>query len=247
MQKIIFALLSLLLLSACKRNDFVLSTQHKYDKIDSTTVENTAMRDSISLYKKKVDAEMSTVIAYSPEALTKKQPESTLGNYIADAVHAQAEKYGKISADLTVLNHGGLRIDALPKGDWTRGNIFELLPFDNMVVIVEMKGTAVNQLLQHIAAKEGWPVSRHLRMEIKAGKAQNGKISGATIDENKTYRVVTNDYLANGGDNCTFFVGCPQRETGKFIRDAVIEYLEAQNKEKQAIKAEIEGRIRRLD
>ncbi len=197
--------------------------------------------------KKKVDAEMNTVIAHCPQALTKKQPESTLGNYISDAVHAQAEKYGKISADLTVLNHGGLRIDALPKGDWTRGNIFELLPFDNMVVIVEMKGTAVKQLLQHIAAKEGWPVSRHLRMEIKDGKAQNGMISGAPIDENKTYRVVTNDYLANGGDNCTFFVGCPQRETGKFIRDAIIEYIEAQNIEKQEIKAEIEGRIRRLD
>jgi 2',3'-cyclic-nucleotide 2'-phosphodiesterase (5'-nucleotidase family) len=233
--------------SACQKNHFIVSTAVAYDSLNSSKSEKKAISDSIGQYKQKVDAEMNAVIGTAAQALTKQQPESDLGNFVADAVHAQAELYSKTTADLTVLNHGGLRVDGLPKGDWTRGNIFELLPFDNMVVIVEIKGAQVNQLLAHIVKKEGWPVSRHLRMEISAGAVKSATINGQVIDEAKTYKVVTNDYLANGGDNCLFFAGQTQIETGVFIRDAVIEYIQAKTAKKEAIEAKVEGRLRRLD
>jgi 2',3'-cyclic-nucleotide 2'-phosphodiesterase (5'-nucleotidase family) len=233
--------------SACQKNHFVVSTVAAYDSLNINKSEKKAISDSISSYKQKVDAEMNAVIGVATQALSKQQPESDLGNFVADAVHAQAELYSKKTADLTVVNYGGLRVDGLPKGNWTRGNIFELLPFDNMVVIVEIKGVQVKELLAHIVKKEGWPVSQHLRMEMSGGAVKLATINGENIDDNKSYKIATNDYLANGGDNCTFFAGQPQIETGVFIRDAVIEYIQAKTAKKEVIGAKVEGRIRRLD
>ncbi len=233
--------------AACgEQRAFVLSTKNERLIVDSSRVATSTVSDSVVFYKTRVDAAMSTVIGQAPAALTKAQPESALGNFVADALHAQAEKYTGKPADLTVFNHGGLRIDALPAGDWTRGKIFELLPFDNTLIVVTMTGEQVEKMMQHIALKEGWPVSHHLRLSIAGGKADvaGARISGKPIDKSRLYRVVTNDYLANGGDNCTFFAEAKQEATGKFIRDAVIDYIDAATKNKQPLEAKVEGRVR---
>lgn len=232
---------------ACREKQaFVLSTKNERIVVDSTRGMAAAVSDSVVQYKSRVDGAMTRVIGRAPQALTKMQPESALGNFVADALHVQAEKYTGKPADMTVFNHGGLRIDALPAGDWTIGKIFELLPFDNTLIVVTMSGEQVEQMLQHIALKEGWPVSKHVRVSIAGGKADlaAARISGEPIDKKRVYRVVTNDYLANGGDNCTFFAQARQEATGKFIREAVIDYIEEATRNNQPLEAKVEGRVR---
>ena len=193
---------------------------------------------SLQPYKKQLDSEMQKVIGRAPEALDKRQPECTLGNWMADALAERAHKLfpGK-SVDLVVLNHGGIRVPALPQGDIRKQNIFELAPFDNTLVHLEVTGAVLLELLQHIRSKGGWPVSAGLSMNLQG--ELNAKIGGKRIEPDSRYGLVTNDYLADGGDNCAFLVKQPRIETGKLIRDLLIEHILAYPE----LKARVEGRI----
>lgn len=196
--------------------------------------------NAIMPYKKQIDTEMSVVICQSAVQMNKAQPESTMGNWACDAIAQKTAEYTGKTVDFAILNYGGLRVLSLPQGNLTKGNIFEVMPFDNLMVAVEMKGATLQQLFDHLAAKDGWPVSAAVRMTITKGKkAANISINGKTIDPDKTYVVATIDYIANGGDNCTFFANKPRTETGKFLRDAVIEYCAAA----KTIEPKIEGRV----
>ena len=81
-------------------------------------------------------------------------------------------------------------------------------------------------------------------MKLNAkGEVLDVKIMGQAIDANKTYKIATIDYLANGGDNCAFFAGKTRIETGRFLRDAVIEYVENLTAQGLLVNAKKEGRI----
>lgn len=206
--------------------------------------EDSTLRAAIQPYKKQLESEMATVICQSAAELTKQQPESTMGNWAADAVAKKAADYSGLAIDFGVLNYGGLRVGSLPKGNITKGHIFELMPFDNLVVIIEMKGSELPVLFDHIAAKGGWPVSSGVQFKINADKkAEAIVIQGKAIQPDKIYTIATNDYVANGGDNCSFFVQQKHHDTGKFLRDAIIEYCQALQQQGKAIEATVEGRI----
>ncbi len=230
--------------SSCSYTHLV-SEGGQYYAIEEVKLEEKAIQSTIAPYKSQLEAEMSTVIGICEMTLTKEQPESSLGNWCADAVLAQAQHYTGLSVDFAVLNYGGLRIPSLPKGNISKGKIFELMPFDNMIVVLEMKGSELPQLFEHLAQKGGWPVSAAIRMEIDDEFAvHNLKIEGEKIDPERIYRIATIDYLANGGDKCSFFKKLKRHETGQFMRTAVIEYVEQLTQKGQKIKAIKEGRIR---
>jgi 2',3'-cyclic-nucleotide 2'-phosphodiesterase (5'-nucleotidase family) len=119
-----------------------------------------------------------------------------------------------------------------PKGDVTVGKIYELMPFDNIMFIVEMKGSHVQELFDKMAESGGWPVSRNVYFEIAYGKAKNIKIKNLALDNEKMYNVALPDYLANGGDNMIFLKGLKTNNTGALIRDMVINHLRDQQAEK---------------
>lgn len=240
-----YSLLLLLLLSlnACSYTHLV-SEKGQYYPLEEQKDEKTEVKTTIDPYKAQLDAEMNSIIGQNAATLTKEQPESSLGNWCADAVLAQTQLYTGLSIDFAILNYGGLRIPSLPQGAITKGKIFELMPFDNMLVAIEMKGSELMQIFEHIAQKGGWPVSASIRMEFDDEFAVKSiRIEGAKIDPNKTYQVATIDYLANGGDKCSFFKGKKRTETGKFMRTAMIEYIQDLDKKSLKISARKEGRI----
>src|SRR5690606_11149141 len=98
------------------------------------------------------------VIGRTDIPLTKAQPESTLGNFVADAQMIVAKKLdNKVVA--SVVNYGGIRLNYIAPGELTKGKIFELMPFDNMLTIVEVPGEVLKQFCNHMAKYRGWPVS----------------------------------------------------------------------------------------
>lgn len=234
----------LILLSfSCYRNHYI-GNSVQYYSIAKERQSDRAISNTIAPYKRQLDSEMNRIIGKNDVLLTKEQPESSLGNWAADAIHAQCELYSNANADFAILNYGGLRISSIPQGDITKGKVFELMPFDNMLVVVNMKGDEIKAVFEHAAAKGGWPVSSAIRMKMSAnGQLLAVKINGQDIDNNKTYKVATIDYLANGGDNCTFFVGKTRTETGRFMRDAAIEYIEKLSEKGTSIKSVKEGRV----
>lgn len=227
-------------LMACRSQMHFCKTTSNNQGISEVAEQDSSIVAFIAPYKEQLAEEMNAPIGTVAVTLTKAQPESTLGNWAADVVQAQAEQYSKQQVDFTVLNYGGLRIPSLPKGDLPKGKIYELMPFDNYIVLVKMKGSELDALFNHIATKGGWPVSGAVRLMIEQGKATQCLINSEKIEADKEYYVATNDYLAKGGDQCSFFVDKEKIKTGVLIRDAMLEYIK---KNEAPINATIEGRI----
>ena len=205
-----------------------------------------ALIDSTAMpYRQKVEQEMNVNIGSVEAVLKKEQPESNLGNWACDAVLEQTELYTGKEIDFAVLNYGGLRIGSIAAGNISKGKIFELMPFDNSLVIVELSGQELPLLFIHMITKGGWPISSNLKLVgDKEGNIKSVSIKGLTlIDPDKIYRIATIDYLANGGDNCSFFIGKNQIETAVFLRDAMIENIEKKHKSGQKINASKDGRF----
>jgi len=143
--------------------------------------------------------------------------------------------------EICLLNYGGLRYP-LPKGPLTVGNVFQLMPFENEMVILELSGNQIDSLFRYIIASEGQPVAGC--KIIKKHKDYQAFINEKPFEISKNYIVVTSDYLADGGDKMSFFKNpITYYRTGILIRDAMIEYIKEFQKENKTLKPNTEERI----
>lgn len=220
----------------------VETTVMKIDSVFVVKEDTTALR-IIQPYKIKVDSEMKEILGYSEHAMIKDNPEGVLNNFVADIVLKKAnDYYTAAKVDFCLLNSGGLRT-ALPKGAITRGKIFELMPFENMLIVVTLSGTDTRRMFDFIAKKGGMPISG-FTMGMNDTSAVNILINGEPFDNTKEYRVVTSDYLANGGDDITFFANPVKFEnTGIKVRDAIIEYMKEETAKGNTYKAKLDKRL----
>ncbi|MEO8149506.1 MAG: 5'-nucleotidase [Bacteroidia bacterium] len=222
-----FLLLSLVvaLFISCNSVGTVTKTETKQYALGKTTVIDSSTNKTIAPYRDELSLTMDKVIGETDVALEKGQPEGKLGNFVADLALQQGNKNyfpaDNKKADFVFLNNGGLRAP-LPQGEITVGKVFELLPFENELIVVTLKGTTVNQLINFIIDKGGMPVS-NIKITIKDKKAIAVKINGNDFDSTQTYKVITSDYLANGGDNLKMMSDAISKETlGLKLRDAIL-------------------------
>lgn len=185
---------------------------------------------------------MNAVIATLAVDLEKKQPEGTLGNIMADAMKVMAEKYYGTQVDAAFMNYGGIRLPIVKAGIITKGKVFELMPFDNIIILQKLPGNVFKNFLDHIASRGGWPVAG-LTMEIKNGKAENVLINGKAFDINAVYTVANSDYVANGGDKADMLRSVPQINNGSLFRDALIEYFTSFTKAGKQITVTTQNRV----
>jgi len=224
-----FLFLALLLETSCKTaylKDFQ-ATEIKIN--DSLSGQNQAVADFIKIYRDSIDKEMNIVIATNDHTASKAQPDSELGNLLADAMLEMSKKYTKEQIDLSVINYGGIRLPQLPSGDIKIGTVYELMPFDNIIVILTIDGKNLKALFDKMTEIGGWPISG-ATYNIKNGKAENIQLNALPLDENKSYKLSISDYLANGGDKLDMLKSLPQFNTGILLRDAFIDYFKEQKK-----------------
>lgn len=183
---------------------------------------------------------MNEVLAVSTTSLERGLPESKLGNFYRMHVCLSCKRKN-MQADFAVFNTGGLR-RPLPSGNITRGDVFELMPFENTLVILSMNGGDVKKLVNFIATKGGAPVSG-IQLRIQDSVATNVFINNVALDTTKIYRVLTSDYLANGGDAFPFVTDKNWDAVNLKVRDALIEYLISQTKAGKKINVDLDGRI----
>ncbi len=244
---VISAQLASALLISCKPVYNIQKTEDKEYVLSDTS--NTSIDSSIYSmilpYKEKVEGTMNAVIAETETALEKGNPESKLGNFVADACLSESAKIYYPSdgrqSDFSFFNNGGLR-KALPKGKIILGDVFELMPFENQLVVLTLNGELVKKIFNFIASKDGAPISG-ARFEIKNHEAINITINNLPLDITKTYKALTSDYLANGGDSFDFLVGIPRENANLKLRDALIQSLRTTNKEGKKISVNLDGRI----
>jgi len=215
----------LISVSSCSKQVYTADIDTSYYRVNYKNKSDKDLDKLIAPYKSQLDAQMNEVIAINPEAMSKSRPSSVLGNWFSDALLEEASKIYGVDIDMAMQNYGGIRIPALSKGDVTVGKIYELMPFDNKLVLLELDGPTTKMLFDRIAAKGGWPISHTLSMNIDGEKATNIKIKGEDFDVNKSYTVALADYIANGGDGCFFLEGGKRTDNDLLIRDIIIDHL----------------------
>ncbi len=243
-QIVLISFISTLFCTSRTKHFHIADTKINYNQIEPSTPESDQDIDEfISPYRETMNEEMTLVIGQMPEDLVKSKPNSNMGNWFTDAMLDQANKTNAYQIDFAVQNYGGLRLPSVPAGPLTKGKIYELMPFDNMLVVLKLDSDRCQKLLNKIASSGGWPVSKNLSFRIEDGVAKDVKIHGELLDSNKTYRVALPDYIANGGDNCDFLIDVPQDNSGAFIREIIIEYLEDLSSSGQIIEIDNTKRI----
>ena len=231
---------------SCKISYQGESMKYETYKISDSLQKDSSLIHFLKPYSKDVDKIMNGVVGIADISLDKKLPEGTLGNFMVDAMFFMGqEKYG-IKADAAFLNHGGIRLNQLPAGDVTTGKIFELMPFDNLLIIQKLKGDVLQQFLDLVAGNGGWPVAG-ISMQIKNQKAVNVKIAGQPIDPDKEYITVNSDFVANGGDNAIMLKPIPQISNGYLVRDALFDYIKKLKSQGKNIQAKIENRVSHVE
>ncbi|GAB5555461.1 MAG: 5'-nucleotidase [Saprospiraceae bacterium] len=234
----------LIVCSSCKVNHFVRVDSESYPVENSLNVpEDSAVLALVSPYRRQLEQGMNQIIgsiAMDLEEATGNQTESLLGNFVAEAFQVKAVDYTKGKVDFSVVNSGGLRISMLPKGPIKKSLIYELLPFENILVILELDGATVRTFVNHMRDSGVWPVSEGLYYQITQSGVGEIRINGALLEADKVYHVAMPDYIANGGGDSDFLIDIPQLSTQKLLRDVVIEFIQ---ESPGPVGAEITGRI----
>lgn len=231
-------------LSACQSGYHLTNRTATRIGVDSVTASaDSSVANFLKPYRQGLDKTMNEVLTRSTAGIDKAQPEGPLNDLLTDALLQQASKrYGK-PIDCSHLNYGGIR-NNLPAGNITTGSIFEVMPFDNQLVILTLKGDMLLQMLNHFANGNKLVIGG-LRAKIHNEQVQSVQFTnGRTLQPNETYTVAMSDYVAEGGDNAGFLKNPVKRENINYlIRDALIDYFREQGKSGQPITPTSDGRI----
>jgi 2',3'-cyclic-nucleotide 2'-phosphodiesterase (5'-nucleotidase family) len=227
---------------SCHTSYQASTLQYKTYRVNDKEKQDAALLQLLKPYSDSVNNSMNDVVGMADITLEKKQPESTLGNFMADAFFTMAREKYKMEIDAAFMNYGGIRLNQLPAGSITRGKIFELMPFDNMLVLQKLKGDVLQQFLDLAAAKGGIPVAG-ITMQIRDKKAVNILIGGKPLDPSATYITANSDFIANGGDNADMLRSVPQITNGYLVRDALFDYIRWLKAKGKNISAIIENRV----
>ena len=202
-----------------------------------------AMSKIMLAYKIRLDQVVNRPIGTSAMYMESKAPESLLSNFLADQLWLKAAEFCPEGVDLSIINLGGIRAP-MPAGPLTVGDIYRIMPFENEMVVLELKAVDLLAILTKIAGDGGEGVS-NIRMEVQDGKIASLFIGGKPFDETRTYWVATMDYLADGNSGMTPFKNAVKRtDTHLKMRDAYISQIEKLTAQGKAVTSELDGRIR---
>lgn len=182
------------------------------------------MSATIAPYKAQLDDRMTRPLATVATPLTKGAPESSLGNWAADLLDAAARAtFPDRPIAFTSMNQGGMRVQEIGTGPLLVSEIYELMPFDNELVLLELTGAELTEYVNHIANSGGWPVSGQLSVRRQGGQL-SVRLSGQPVDPAAAYVIALPDYVAGGGSGARMLVGKPPVKSGLLVRDLLIEY-----------------------
>jgi 2',3'-cyclic-nucleotide 2'-phosphodiesterase (5'-nucleotidase family) len=207
--------------------------------IDSTITPDSTIAAYLEPYRKHVNEQMDRVIGNSSGVFTKNKPEGTLGNLVADAVRAEASLLMGKNIDISVITNSSIKY-LLPKGNITMRMVYDIMPYNNKLVILKLIGRQIQNMANEIARSGGEPVSG-IRMNIKDGKATDILIGRHILNDQQIYTVATNDYMANGGGNIAALWDPVSRYNKQLsIRKVIEEYIN----DRSVVTPITDGRIR---
>ena len=199
---IIFVLCSLFLLPACQKKQVKVTsvtTEAIPVNASSDAIQDYAYLQELAPIKADLEKAMNVQIGYAPEDMWVGSPECPMLNWATDALWEAAKKAYPGRVDIAIVNMGGMRC-SWQKGAITKGNVFELMPFDNRLVVLTLKGSSVIELCESFARYGAQGVAG-MRVKIIDNKLASVKVGGKPVNPKKLYTVATSDYLSGGTDH----------------------------------------------
>ena len=250
MRILYLSILSLgLVIVACETE----SNQRKYGyniEINQKVLSDSSIVKYYQPFKKILEESlMNTPISYSPETYKKNDGElnSTLSNMFADATYEMSNPvFNKMSGkniDIVLLNNGGIR-SIISKGNISEKTAFELMPFENSIVVLELSGLSIIKMIDYLRkVKLQHPISG-LQITLNNDYSVNEvKINGVSIENEKKYYVATTDYLLEGGDKMYFLAETTKTTYINYkMRDILIDYF----KKYDTLKLKSDNRFMRI-
>jgi 2',3'-cyclic-nucleotide 2'-phosphodiesterase (5'-nucleotidase family) len=172
-------------------------------------------------YSDSVNKLMNVVIGYNEAQLEKKKQGNTLGFFITDAYLEMAKQKVDPKVDVAFMNSGGIRLPEMAAGPITQGKIFELMPFDNLMVLLKVKGSLLKQYLDTLAANDG-VIESGITMQIVNKTVQQVMVAGKPLDLNADYTIAHSDYVAM---NTNLLKNINRSSNGYLLRDALLDYV----------------------
>ena len=178
---------------------------------------------TIEVYGLRLKEKLARVVGSLTEPLrrTRGLASSTAGNWFTDVIRREGQ------AMVAFQNKGGIRCDLEP-GEVTAEDIYRIMPFENTVVAMDLKGSAIRALVERHLAGSGYPGLEWSGMRVEAVREGERlipiriEVDGRLLEDDAVYRVATNSFLAFGGDGFVEFrAGENRSETGQFLRDVL--------------------------
>lgn len=184
------------------------------------------LKNIISNYSRAVDSIMQVPVGYSERRLGKE--DAGLMNFLGDFVLSRGEELSGTPVDIAIINAGGVRRE-LPQGIISKGMLIDMLPFNNKIVVLEIKGSDLQEAIDGIirrGALDGVNSGVSIVFDPDILRYVSATIAGNEIMPGKTYRLATIDYLANGGD---YMYSLPRAtvktRSDNVLYDDLIEYV----------------------
>ncbi len=234
---------------SCTNTGYTISKVSYEDNIKVLdSIDNIEIELIIKPFRDKIKT-LEKTVGFSKESYSIRDGklESTLGNLIADILYEESNpEFYKITSnniDFALFNYGGVR-GTLNKGEITQHDLFTIMPWKNLATVVKIKGEKVIDLVDYFNKENLAHPSTRLEIEFINKKIKKILINKRKFDKNKSYYVLTSNFLQEGGDKMTFFKDPLELYNLNLnLRDLLIKSIE----NKKTIESKLDNRIFRSE
>lgn len=235
---------------SCKKKHYEMTKIEAVQiNIHDTLIIGDTIDSYVLPYRTRINEVLDSTLAYAPHTISKTDGtyNTAAGNMMADIVFEETapifNRRTQNNIDFVLLNHGGIRAE-IAKGNINARTAYEVMPFENSIVVAELDGSTVRELVYYLMSdNRPHPISGIQVIINKNEQLQSVNIQETPFDEQRNYFVATSSYLLAGGDNMTFFSkAISVTEMDYLIRNALIDHF----KKKDTIAPKVDDRFIKL-
>lgn len=222
--------------------------QYRMVRMDSTwdSKVDPMLQQYVEIKHQQLEEMINIVIGHSERTLNSFVPESPLSNFLTTLLLERGPQYVDdpifAQCDMSLLNFGGIR-SQIPAGDVRVADIYDVSPFENTLVFLQIKGSELRKALMRFTDKKNEPMAGVV-MTYRNGKPVKILVGKEPLDDNRLYTMVTLDFIAKGGDG---IISGVQFENAVFVnmifRDFLIEEIKEMTNAGKSIDGRLEGRV----
>lgn len=240
----LYSVLCILLFSSCHRQSAqVTSVTTEAIPVDASSdaIQDSSYIAYLAPTKAALEAEMNIQLGFAPERMWVGEPECPMLNWATETLWEAAKRVYPGQVDIAIANMGGMRC-AWDAGPVTKRSVFELMPFDNQLVVLTLKGEDILALCESFVRYGGQGVAG-MRVTAVDGKLAEVTIAGKAVDPKADYTVATSDYLSGGADHMDALTRYTEYwKSDLLIRDLYLQAVQEQD----TIRAVVDGRMNLL-